>query len=71
MVMPGETIALGAADRCPECQVELKVTVCQSAAGYYIGTHCNCGPYSRESRYYRTEGEATADMGTFTPRGTN
>ena len=27
-------------------------------AGYYIGTWCGCGPYSRESGYYRTREDA-------------
>lgn len=26
----------------------------QSPAGFYIGTWCDCGPYSRESGYFRT-----------------
>jgi hypothetical protein len=38
--------------------VVVELEVCHSAAGYYIGTWCNCGPYSRESGYYRTSDEA-------------
>jgi len=45
---------------CDECDKDLPFRVCQSAAGYYIGTWCDhCGPYSRESlRYWKTEEEA-------------
>ena len=36
-----------------------KARVCQSAAGYYIGTfHPQEGPYDRHSEYYRTHEEA-------------
>lgn len=57
-MLPGETIASGAEDQC--CGKTLKLRVLQSAAGYYIGTFCpNCGPYSRESGYYKTKEEAT------------
>jgi len=51
----GETIASGAGDTCPDCHVKLELQVLRSAAGYYIGTFCECGPYSRESGYYKTE----------------
>lgn len=54
MAFQGETIGLGAPSTCPDCNVELEERVLQSAAGYYIGTECNCGPYSRESMYYWT-----------------
>ena len=30
--------------------------------GYYIGTSCNCGPYSRESEYFKTRAEAQAAL---------
>lgn len=54
----GETISSGAPCTCPDCNRELKLQVCKSAAGYYLGTYCNCGPYSRESGYFDTEAEA-------------
>lgn len=55
MTLPGETIATGAARTCPNCGITPKLKVCWSAAGHYIGTWCNCGPYSRESYdYYPT-----------------
>lgn len=55
----GETIAGGADDKCTECGAALPLGVCSSAAGYYVGTWCDtCGPYSRESGYYKTRDEA-------------
>ena len=48
---------------CSECGEHLDIGVYQSNAGYYIGFWCpNCGPYSRESRYYRSEVEADVDL---------
>jgi hypothetical protein len=66
-MLPGETIASGAPNTCPECRTELGNQVLRSAAGFYVGTRCECGPYSRESGYYRTEQEAqrALDTGTF------
>lgn len=56
-MMKGETIASGAPSKCSECGVEPKLEVLKSNA-YYIGTMCDCGPYSRESGYYETREEA-------------
>lgn len=53
-MLPGETIGNGAPKSCPDCNVKLEFKVCSSAAGYYIGTTCDCGPFSRESDYFRT-----------------
>ena len=58
MTLPGETILTGAEKRCPGCGIKPKVEVCRSNAGYYLGTMCNCGPYSRESKYYPTFDDA-------------
>ena len=55
---PGETIASGAPSVCPDCRTHLKDEVLRSAAGFYIGTRCECGPYSRESGYYETSESA-------------
>jgi len=52
MVLLGETLATGAASTCSDCHTILKLEVCKSAAGYYVGSMCKCGPYSRESGYY-------------------
>ncbi len=57
-MLNGETIATGAADTCTDCKIELKLRVMSSGAGYYLGTCCNCGPYSRESGYYNSREEA-------------
>jgi hypothetical protein len=32
--------------------------VYRSAAGHYVGTYCECGPYSRESGYYTSREDA-------------
>lgn len=63
--MPGETIHTGAPATCPVCDVTPLFKVMESGAGFYIGTECACGPYSRESHYYgdiRTATEALNDF---------
>jgi predicted RNA-binding Zn-ribbon protein involved in translation (DUF1610 family) len=58
MTLPGECVN-DTQTVCIECGAELNIQVLSSAAGYYIGFFCpNCGPYSRESVYYRSRGEA-------------
>ena len=60
-MMPGETILSGAPDTCPDCGTfVLPFKVLQSGAGWYIGTMCDDGPYSRESGYFPTQ-EAAAE----------
>jgi len=61
-MLPGETVGFGGVtcggdgDHDP---VRLKLEVCHSAAGYYLGYNCPfCGPYSRETGYFKTRGEA-------------
>ena len=57
-MLPGETLAsqcLSQHAKCEDCKVELIPKVLRSAAGFYVGTFCNCGPYSRESGYYKTK----------------
>jgi hypothetical protein len=68
MALRGETLATGASHVCSECNRQVsKLSVLHSAAGYYIGTTCSCGPYSRESGYYKKKSEAQFDLdnGTF------
>jgi hypothetical protein len=58
-VIPGETILSGAPETCPDCGTfVLPFKVLRSAAGFYIGTTCKEGPYSRESGYFESEASA-------------
>jgi len=44
---------------CVGCGKELKLQVCQSAAGYYAGHWCKtCGPHDRQSFYFGTKEDA-------------
>lgn len=58
MTLPGECV-LDTQTVCMECGTPLDIQVLCSAAGYYIGFFCpECGPYSRESGYFRSREEA-------------
>ena len=57
MVLPKETIARGAVDTCPDCGTKFELEVMRTNA-YYVGTQCECGPYSRETHYFHTRAEA-------------
>lgn len=49
---------------CDGCDVQLILTVCRSAAGWYLGYFCGCcGPYSRETGYFATREEAEVALG--------
>ena len=64
MTLPGECFN-DSLTTCIECGAELPIKVCVSAAGYYIGFFCpHCGPYSRESGYYRSREEAEMILGS-------
>lgn len=53
-MLPGETVSNGAPVVCHDCNEQLiGPSVLASSFGYYIGYICACGPYSRESRYYK------------------
>lgn len=54
-------------NKCEDCGVVLHLQVLRSNAGYYIGTFCNCGPYSRESDYYpkREDAQIALDSRNF------
>lgn len=60
-MMNNETIGTGAPGTCPDCGIKLVPKVLKTCA-YYIGTYCNCGPYSRESEYFATKAEAEAEL---------
>ncbi len=70
MTLPGETLARGADNPCPDCGVEVELQVLKSAAGYYIGTECDCGPYTRESLYFKSfeEADEALDRGNWVSR---
>jgi hypothetical protein len=59
-----ETLANDAPRICSECQEEPQLGVYMSAAGYYVGTYCGCGPYSRESGYFASEEDAKSALRT-------
>lgn len=63
-MLNGETINSGAPNQCKDCKTYLHLQVLRSAAGYYLGTECDCGPYSRESDYFgkREHAEQALDM---------
>ena len=67
MALVGETIALGAPSKCEDCGRDLPLRVLSSAAGFYVGTACDCGPYSRESDYFPSQDNAqkALDSGNF------
>jgi hypothetical protein len=47
------------------CRVRLPLQVCQSQAGFYIGTWDEFGPYSRESvEYFKTRKKADEAFAT-------
>lgn len=53
-MLRGETVLTGARRHCSACGVTMDFEVLRSAAGYYIGTRCDCGPNSRETSYFPT-----------------
>lgn len=73
MALPGETIHLGAPRTCQDCGQKLYEKVMRSPAGWYIGTECDCGPYSRESEYYEhyDSAKGALDNGTIKYREAN
>jgi hypothetical protein len=64
MTLPGECVNSNITT-CHECGTELVIGIQKSAAGYYVGFFCDCcGPYSRESGYYRSHEEAETALST-------
>jgi hypothetical protein len=62
---PGETLLTGANPKCDECMMTPPLTVMRSGGGWYIGSICDCGPFSRESSYYPTSKAAEGDLLVF------
>jgi len=61
MALPEELTGFADTVTCP-CGEELPLKVLRSNA-YYIGRFCpKCGPYSRESRYFKKRGDANAEL---------
>lgn len=71
MTLIRETLASGAPKTCPDCGITVSPEVLSSAAGWYIGTRCGCGPYTRESGYYPHPEDAARDLkaGTYSRPG--
>ena len=63
-MLPGETILSGATPVCPDCKSALTLQVLSSGAGYYVGTQCCGGPYTRETGYFRSPKEAKEALWT-------
>lgn len=51
MALRKETIHLGAPKVCPECKTKAKLTTLKGIEGYYVGSTCLCGIYTRETIY--------------------
>ena len=63
-MIPGECLGMDGA-RCPDCYTSLKLRVCKSNAGWYLGYWCDKdGPESRETNYFLTRSEAEEAMKT-------
>ena len=64
-MLPDETILSGA----PILEGVSEFQVMRSNAGYYIGTTCQEGPYSRETGYFPSEAIATEALETYKRTG--
>jgi len=68
-VIPGETKDGAAAIACSDCDALLKLKVCFSTM-YYLGYQCDeCGPYARETDYFKNREEAQAALDKFNEAG--
>lgn len=46
-----------------DCGKRLPLRIAYSPAGYYLGYFCgHCGPYSRETGYFKTRSEAETQL---------
>jgi hypothetical protein len=58
-----KALRLRVGSHCDTCDTDLEPQVMSTAGGYYVGTKCKCGPFSRESNYYASEAEAKEVLG--------
>lgn len=56
-MISNETIITGASPVCTGCNIALEPVVIKTS-GYSVRTECECGPYSRETEYFKTAEEA-------------
>lgn len=69
MALYGELAGYNESVTC-SCGVVMPLEVLHSGGGYYLGYFCpKCGPYSRESGYFRTEEEADKALNRFKVEG--
>ena len=66
-MIPGECVGTDGytckGDSTAHGDIKLKLQVCRSAAGWYLGYSCpKCGPVSRETGYFADEAEAEAAL---------
>lgn len=67
MAVKGELKGLGGIE-CENCGSHLSLQVCKSNAGYYLGYYCECcGPYSRETGYFKTREIAEGELAKEVP----
>lgn len=66
MAVPGELTGIkDNVIKCCDCNSDLPLRVLCSAAGHYIGRWCpQCGPYTRETGYYKSNEEAQKALDT-------
>ena len=61
-MLPKECMGIKRFHKC-ECGYIMNLSVLKTPAGYYLGFFCeNCGPYSRETEYYKDREEAENDL---------
>lgn len=66
MAHPGELSGLEKEFTCKDCGQKMPLQVCRSNAGHYLGYYCgNCGPWSRETGYYRKGEDADKALADF------
>lgn len=61
-MLSGETVNADTNHKCGDCGNVRGPMVLRSAAGHYIGFLCDCGPYSRETDYYKDKAAADEDL---------